>query len=44
MTESVDNETIEKYWCFLSRMFLLDMTSKKIGYVDYVYAIIKMKI
>jgi hypothetical protein len=28
---------------FLSRMFLLDMTSKNIGYVDYVYAIIKMK-
>jgi hypothetical protein len=48
MTESVGNETIEKYWCFsvsslaLTGCFNLTRHLKKIGYVEYVYAITKM--
>jgi hypothetical protein len=48
MTESVGNETIEKYWCFLSRNwhcpdFLISDDIKNIFlYVGYVYAITEM--
>jgi hypothetical protein len=48
MTESVGNETIEKYWCFLPRnwaltgFFSLKSTLKTFfGYAGYVYAINK---
>jgi hypothetical protein len=48
MTESVGNETIEKYWCFLSRNwhwqdFLnWDDIKNIFAYVSHVYAITKM--
>jgi hypothetical protein len=44
MTESVGNETVEKYWYFfvsqlaLIGCFNLTRHKKKLGYVGYVYA------
>jgi hypothetical protein len=47
MTESVGNETIEKYWCFLSgnwhwRDFLTwDEIENTFGYVSYMYLLLQ---
>jgi hypothetical protein len=48
MTESVGNETTEKYWCFLSRnwhwldFLTWDDIENTFGYVSYIYVITKM--
>jgi hypothetical protein len=50
MTQSVGNETIEKYWCFLSRnwhwldFLTWDDIKNIFGYAGYFYAIAKMNI
>jgi hypothetical protein len=50
MTDSVGNETIEKYWCFFSRnwhwpdFLTWDDIKNIFGYAGYIYAVTRMNL